>query len=104
MGDELTPLGLFIQWLALVGLICHLVALVWGCKRCWKMTQKCPFSPSTRRDAGKVGAWEQMHPGHLSPAWSDQPRRRQGRQEGADSKGLTNLIKAKAKGTSRKRD
>ena len=102
MSTDATPLGSLIQWLALTGLLGHIWALVWACKRCCRMRSTCPFTPSTRVEAGKTWAWEQMHPSLPSADWSDQPRQRQWEGSRAEAKGLTRLIKAKAKGSSRR--
>ena len=91
-----TPLGLLIQWLALTGLVCHATALAWACLRCCRRRQTCPFDPCTRVNAGRVWAWEAMHPGCLLRDYSECPRQRQSSQGGADqaapARGLTTLV------------
>ena len=86
--DTSTYLGLFIQWMALTGVVLHMVGLVWGLWACCRRTARCPFEPSTRYNAGRAWAWQQMHPTAPSPRSYDGPRQRQG------GKGLASLIRS----------
>ena len=94
MSDETTPLGSLVQWMAITGLMVHIMALVWGCWVCCRRREQCPFTPSTRVDAGRQWAWMQQHPQvHSQPSYEG-PRRRQSGQ------GLAGLIRRQGAGNS----
>ena len=106
MTLDTTFLGSVVRWMALTGLVCHLAALVWACRACCWRRKACPFSPSTRIEAGRVWAWEQLHPGHLWQDYSNHPRQRQMSPQVAGSQnqiqpenGLQSLVKFPKKGT-----